>query len=119
MKALSIKQPWANRIARGEKTIETRTWQTHYRGPLLIVSSRRPDISPAGCALAVAELIDCRPMTSADEPAACCPLYPGAFAWVLRNVRPIPPIPVKGQVSLYDVPESHLLAAHLRQRANR
>ncbi len=46
MKALSAKQPWANLIAAGEKTIETRTWATRYRGPLLIVSSRRPRIEP-------------------------------------------------------------------------
>jgi len=39
MKALSVKQPWANKIASGEKTIEVRTWYTHYRGPLLIVLS--------------------------------------------------------------------------------
>jgi hypothetical protein len=43
MKAISIKQPWAQLIARGEKTIELRTWATNHRGPLLIVSSLAPD----------------------------------------------------------------------------
>jgi hypothetical protein len=103
MKALSIKQPWANLIASGEKTIETRLWATDYRGPLVIVSSKTPNIHPAGCALAVAELVDCRPMTTADEVAARCGRYPGAYSWVLRNVKRIPIFAVRGKLGLYDV----------------
>lgn len=103
MKALSIKQPWANMIASGEKTIETRTWSTDYRGPLLIVSSKTPRIEPAGYALAVAKLIDCRPMTKDDEDEACCEIYAKAHAWVLTNVRRIKPFAVKGQLGLYEV----------------
>lgn len=103
MKALSIKQPWANMIASGEKTIETRKWSTDYRGPILIVSSRTPHIEPAGYALAVAKLIDCRPMVRDDEEEACCELYPGAFAWVLTSVRRIEPFPVRGTLGLYEV----------------
>ncbi len=103
MKALSIKQPWANMIASGEKTIETRTWCTDYRGPLLIVSSKTPRIEPAGYALAVAKLIDCRPMTKDDEEEACCEIYPSAHAWVLTNIRRIDPFPIRGKLGLYDV----------------
>jgi len=72
MRALSVRQPWANMIAPGEKSIETRTWRTGYRGELLVVSSRKPRVEPAGCALAVARLVDCRPMTKDDELKACC-----------------------------------------------
>lgn len=36
MKALSITQPWATLIAQGHKRIETRSWSTNYRGPLVI-----------------------------------------------------------------------------------
>lgn len=103
MKALSVKQPWANRIASGEKTIETRYWYTSVRGPLLIVSSKTPRIEPAGCALAIVDLVGCRPMTEADEPAACCKWYPGAYAWVLKTVLVIEPFPVRGQPGIYDV----------------
>ncbi len=106
MKALSIKQPWANMIASGEKTIETRLWCTNYRGELLIVSSKTPKIEPAGFALAVAKLVDCRPMTKADESEACCPIYDGAFSWVLTNIRKITPFPVKGKLGLYDVEDA-------------
>src|ERR1700741_488756 len=83
IKALSIKQPWANLVASGKKTVETRLWPTDYRGPLLIVSSKTPKIHPAGYALAIAELVDCRPMTKSDESAACCACYRGAEAWGL------------------------------------
>lgn len=103
MKAISIKQPWANLIASGQKTIETREWSTPFRGTILLVSSKLPKIEPAGCAIAVAELVDCRVMTKADENAAKCPIYPNAFAWVLQNIRAIEPFPVKGQLGLYDV----------------
>jgi hypothetical protein len=103
VKALSIKQPWANLIASGQKTIETRLWATDYRGPLLIVSSKAPPIKPAGYALAIAELVDCRLMTGSDEVAAHCELYPNAYAWVLANVRSIEPFSVRGRLGLYDV----------------
>lgn len=111
MKAISIKQPWANLIASGQKTIETREWSTSYRGQILLVSSKIPKIEPAGFAVAVADLVDCRVMTKADEDAAQCSIYPNAFAWVLQNVRAIEPFPVKGQLGLYEVdikPESLL-----------
>jgi hypothetical protein len=36
MKALSLTQPWATLIAIDAKRIETRSWETLYRGPLAI-----------------------------------------------------------------------------------
>lgn len=39
MKALSIKQPWAQLIASGIKDIENRTWKTHFRGRIFIHAS--------------------------------------------------------------------------------
>jgi len=101
--ALAVRQPWANLIASGKKTIETRRWRTVHRGPLLVCSSVQPRIAPAGCAVAIVNLIDCRPMTAADEPLACCPVYPGAWAWVLAEIRPIKPFRVRGQQRLFRV----------------
>lgn len=37
---LSLLQPWASLVAIGAKCIETRSWRTDYRGPLLIASSK-------------------------------------------------------------------------------
>jgi hypothetical protein len=103
-KAISLKQPWANLVAEGAKTIETRTWGTRYRGDIVICSSRKPPIRPAGCAIAVAELYDVRPMAKKDEEKACCELYPKAHSWLLRNIRKIdPPIPVRGSLGVFSI----------------
>ena len=122
MKALSIKQPWANLIASGEKTIETRTWATAYRGELALCSSASPRIAPAGCVVAVATLIDCRPMTRADEAAAQCQSEPGRWSWVLSAVRVLPrPVPVKGRLGVFslDAETERLVRAQLTPRAVR
>jgi hypothetical protein len=103
VKALSLKQPWANLIASGQKSIETRRWATNFRGEILIVSSKQPRIEPAGCAVAVARLVECRPMTRADERPAMCEMYKNAIAWVLQDVRPVRPFPVTGHLGLFDV----------------
>jgi hypothetical protein len=108
MKAISVKQPWANMIASGKKTIETRLWATAYRGPLLIVSSKSPKIAPAGFALATAQLVECRPMVKFDELAAKCDWYVGAFSWVFEDIHRIEPFPVRGKLGLYEVNEFDL-----------
>lgn len=103
-KAISLKQPWANLVASGKKTIETRKWSTNYRGDLVICSSRKPNIYPAGHALCVVELYDVKPMVKKDEKKACIKLYPKAKSWFIRNLRPINPIiPVKGYLGIFNL----------------
>ena len=131
MKALSIKQPWADLIGSGAKTIETRTWSTAYRGPLLIHAGKKPadflrltekthylkgtyceaihsedrrfsGFYTLGKALFIAELWHVEPMTPAHEPAAHCSVYPGAFAWHLRNIRHIRPVQLTGQLGIFE-----------------
>jgi hypothetical protein len=41
MKALSVKQPWADLIVSGLKDIENRTWRTHFRGRIQIHASQK------------------------------------------------------------------------------
>jgi len=43
MKALSLKQPFAELIVSGRKTIELRNWKTSFRGKFLIHASKIPD----------------------------------------------------------------------------
>jgi ASCH domain len=43
MKALSVRQPWAWLIVQGFKGIENRTWQTSFRGTVLIHAGMRID----------------------------------------------------------------------------
>ncbi len=40
-KALSLWQPWASLVVIGAKSIETRSWRTKYRGPLIIHAAKR------------------------------------------------------------------------------
>ncbi len=103
MKAISIKEPWATRILKDGKTIETRTWKTAYRGKLLLCASRYPKSDISGKAYAIAELVDCRPMRKDDESAAMCKIYPRAYSWMLDNVMTIEPFEVLGQLGLFSV----------------
>ena len=103
MKALSVRQPWAELIARGEKTIEVRRQNTRHRGPLLIVSCKQPNVWDTGCAIAVVALVDRRPMTRADAGAALGEFQSGHKAWVLENPRRVKDrVPIKGQQGLYN-----------------
>ena len=85
MKAITIHQPWASLIAHGVKTIETRSWRTHYRGRIAIhAAARKPStradrhyrwwedrykwIGPLGAVVATAQLVDCVPMVDKIPP---------------------------------------------------
>jgi len=113
MKALTILQPWAELIRLGIKTIETRTWYSHFRGELVIhAGKRRPERAypelpgmAFGAAVAVVNVVDWRLLTAFDEPAACCECA-GRYGAILANVRPLrTPIPCKGAQSLWTVPD--------------
>jgi hypothetical protein len=106
IKAISVHQPYASLIAGGIKRAEVRSRRTHYRGDLLIVSTRDPVIRglPLGVGLAIVELYDCRPFTRADATDACIRWAPDLFVWLLRNVRPLhTPLPIRGQQMMYTV----------------
>lgn len=102
-KALSIKEPWASMIRDGKKTIETRTWKTKYRGEIIICASLKPKTKFSGHAIAKVRLVDCMPMTKSDEKTACVNLYPGAFVWILDDIRKIKPFKVKGMLGLFNL----------------
>lgn len=112
VRLLSVKQPYAELIARGDKDIELRTKAFKYRGLLVIVSCARraeahPDVDgPRSRAVALVEMVDARPATRADSKRACCKVTPGKdFAWVLRLVRRLDiDVHVKGQLSIYPPP---------------
>ena len=113
MKCLSVKQPWASLIASGRKTVELRSWDTRYRGPIIICASARPHLGtshalgPLGVTTCLVNLVDVRPCQPGDshlwEPG------PRDLAWVLELVRPLPPVPVSGRLSLW-APSAELLA---------
>ena len=41
MKCLSLKQPYAELLVAGKKTIEVRTWNTKFRGQFLVHASKK------------------------------------------------------------------------------
>lgn len=119
MKALSIRQPWAWCILHG-KPVENRKWWTSYRGPLLIHAAKGmtrdeyedcrgfaarlgltvPPMAdlPRGGIVGQAKLVDC-----ASRHAS--PWFFGPNGLVLADVEPLPFIPFKGALGLFDVPE--------------
>lgn len=104
--AISVQQSgpgWASLIASGRKTMETRTWYTRYRGPLVICASAKPRVEglPAGQALCVVMLSACRRMRPSDEQAACCDIYDGAYVWVFTRRWQIIPFGVKGKLGIF------------------
>lgn len=105
-RCLSVRQPWASMIASGEKSLEIRSKSTRYRGDLLICASRErekigADDLPRGSCLCLVRLVDCRLMTPADADRACHPYIEGHYVWELANVRPVAPVPVKGQLGIF------------------
>jgi len=105
--ALGIKQPWAELILRGIKSVEIRSQDTNVRGPVYLYTSKRiADIEPAeaaiekfnldvdslprGVIVGTVEIVDSQPCRQSDEQAGCVPssFLTGNYAWHLDN--PVP-----------------------------
>ena len=118
MKALTICQPYAELILRGDKPVENRKWCCRYRGPLLIHAGKSrawldtwreiPDLV-FGAIVGIASVIDCGSpeyvratyLTIADNEHV-----EGPWCIVLDAPRRlIEPIPYRGQQGLFDVPD--------------
>lgn len=109
IKCLSVKNPYAGWIADGVKTIELRSWYTHYRGPVVICASQRGETQdhgmPDGVARCLVTLSEVRPFLPTDSVAAHNPWRPGLYAWVLTDRRPLSPVPVRGRLGLFPPPD--------------
>lgn len=104
VRALTVRQPWANLIAEGKKTLEIRTWKTKYVGALLICSSKTPKIEPCGMAVAVAWLSGVKEFLPEDAGKAHIAYEKGMNAWMLSDIRKIlNPFPVHGKLGLFHV----------------
>jgi predicted transcriptional regulator len=123
MKCLSIKQPFADLIIAGRKTIEIRNWKTNYRGELLIHASKLPDKAalkrfnlvghnlPRGAVVDKVKLIDCKDYKTyadfiKDKNLHLAEDYKAGhnFGFVLKNrVRFSEPFPLKGRLGLFNV----------------
>jgi hypothetical protein len=102
--ALGIRQPWAELILRGIKTIEVRSLGTQVRGTIYLYTGKQfADLPAAETMLrrhaidredltlsrlvGTVEIVGCRPCTAVDAEAACVPaeLLVGKQAWCLAN----------------------------------
>jgi hypothetical protein len=116
-KALTVCQPYAHLIALGVKPIENRTWETGYRGLLLIHAGKSrawlepEDVAdyPAmafGAVVAVAQLVACLHLDRA-WPTRWSPLQAhehahGPWCWILDDIRRLSePVPVLGSQGLW------------------
>ncbi len=102
--ALGIRQPWAELILRGIKTVEVRSTDTKQRGTIYIYASKQPagnpfaeeairrhgldaESLPKGVLVGTVDLSASGPADAEDEAAACVPAeyLEGRFAWRLEN----------------------------------
>lgn len=130
MRAISLWQPWATAWVIGLKTIETRHWETDYRGDLAVHAAKRlqaderewwdklaetdprfPRRPPLGAIVGVVRLIDVIPTEScigriSDTEARWGNYAPERFGWIADNFRPFrEPIPFQGRQSFFSVPD--------------
>jgi len=127
-----LTQPWAQLVAIGAKKIETRSWNTKYRGPLAIHAAKGfpqwaqdccymkffypalyrfnpPTDLPTGVVIATCELVN----VVRIEELTVLPGNPEwafgdyrlkRYMWLLENIVPLPaPIPAKGALGLWEV----------------
>jgi hypothetical protein len=122
-RALSIRQPWAWLIVNGWKNIENRNWRTSYRGPVLIHAAKgmtqaeynacrlfmsgfcdpdrdvklpHPVELERGGIVGVATILDCVEQHPSEW-------FSGEWGFVLTNARPLPFMPLKGELGFFTV----------------
>jgi len=106
--ALSIRQPYAEAIIRGEKVEEYRSWSTNHRGPLVIHAAstkprpadlaQYPRVDPGelvyGALVGVVDVVD----VLFDNHEEC-------YVWILEKPRKLAePLVCKGKLNLWQVP---------------
>lgn len=113
MKDLSLKQPWA------ELMIETRKWNTNFRGKFYIHASKNVDFEYCkkmgfnnlltGVLIGTADLVDVKEYKNQKEFDSD---YDKHFAknlvrygFILKNVKRIKPVPAKGQLNFWNYNE--------------
>ncbi|MCX6749245.1 MAG: ASCH domain-containing protein [Candidatus Pacearchaeota archaeon] len=117
MKVLTLKQPFAELVVSGKKTIELRKWNTNFRGKFLIHSSRIPDKKnmkkfgfenlPNGFILGEADLVNVKKYNTAkefnkDKNKHLAAKDWGAYGFILKNIKRITPISARGQLNFWE-----------------
>ncbi|MBO3751112.1 ASCH domain-containing protein [Streptosporangiaceae bacterium NEAU-GS5] len=121
--ALSIRQPWAELILQGRKTIELRTWETDYRGSFWLHAGKAVDLDldrsfgtsdpPRGAFVGRTTLVDISPIDAQrwerwrGQHLDSGHYQPGLFAWHLSSAERLrQPVPAPGRLKLFKVDET-------------
>lgn len=125
MKVLTIKQPWATLIAEGYKEYEFRTWNTKFRGELLIHAGKGIDREamkrfeylnlsyPTGAIIAKVRVSDCiivddylrEELERKDKIVYRNVIMDktwNGYAFKIENVQKIKPIDINGKLGLWN-----------------
>ncbi len=121
MKALSLKQPWAELIVSGKKTIEIRSWNTKFRGEFIVHASKQPSeeamkrmgytILPTGCIVGKAMITGVKEYHTIEEfEKDSDKHFAKGYTWkgklygfIIENAQRIPERPLKGQLNFFEV----------------
>jgi len=129
MKALSVRQPYAWAIVAGYKPVENRDWPTRYRGRVLIHAGKREETDDVdgvvrsvaaqtgrtdaevakeygdhllaggfGAIVGAATISDCVEDMESEW-------FYGKFGFVMTEPKAINPVPCKGALSFFTVPD--------------
>jgi hypothetical protein len=128
MKAISLQQPWAWLMVNGHKDIENRKWTTSLRGPVLVHASKTFDhesvyliqdileeLYQAGdFKVTLPEKFDIggivgmfnitQVVTESDNP-----WFFGPYGFVVKEARPLPFFPLRGQLNFFEVSDDTYL----------
>ena len=118
MKALSLKQPFAELVVSGKKTIELRKWNTKFRGKFLIHASKVPDKEAMkqfqfsnlqlGGIVGQAILKEVKHYSSEqehlqDRSKHLADSVWGNYSFILDKVSRLPFKPIKGKLNFFEV----------------
>ena len=92
MKTLSLKQPFAELVVSGKKTIELRNWNTKFRGKFLIHASKIPD-SKAMKKFGFDKLPVDKHLADSSW---------GKYGFLLQNAKRIQPIKANGKLGFWE-----------------
>lgn len=135
-KAISLKQPYAWLIANGYLLVDDRSWETRYRGPILIHASKgiydayydylkanttiplpSKDQLEYGGIVGMANLVlCCKPKQvpkhiSLTQRTHFGGVHDDYYGFLFENARPLSLIPCRGKLGIFDIDIDALLSA--------
>lgn len=108
MKAITLTQPWATLVAIGAKRIETRSWNTSYRGPIAIHAAKG---FPGDAKRFCESRMVCQVMGWSD---CAVPLTQEWLDDIARNIKELPLGCVLATATLVQSIETSLLSEYFR-----